>query len=126
MVCWSSWGISRAMNVRRRFMRSGGGRLTAKSALYGLLQIEEADRLCQVRGCASLHAVPDIGGQALGGNNHHGDVHERRIAAHLAQNIQTRNFRHHNIEQNNIWLLGNHRSEERRVGKDRSSSGQNE
>src|SRR3989304_6552304 len=102
MLCWSSRGISRAMTVRRRFMSSGGRGLTAKSPLYGFLQIEEADWLCQVCGCASFQAMPDIGGHAPGGNNHNRDVHKRRGAAHLGQNIETGNLGHHNVEQDNI------------------------
>src|SRR5688572_8951411 len=108
MICWSSSGISRAMNVRRRLMRSGCCGLTAKCTVHSFLQIYEADRLCQVCGRARLHTMPDIGGHTHGGNNNDRDIQKQRVCAHLAQNIETGNLRHHYIEQDNIWLFVSH------------------
>ncbi|MCK7505735.1 MAG: hypothetical protein MZV70_17730 [Desulfobacterales bacterium] len=63
-------------------------------AFDGFLQLKETDRgLVEVGGGARLHAVLDVGWHALGSDHDGRDVRQVRVAAHLPENIEPRDFR---------------------------------
>src|SRR5687768_16633119 len=95
---------------------SEGGGLTPKCAYHSFLELMEANRLCEVNGRACLHAVFYISGHCGGRDNHHWNIGERGVAAHLPQNIETRYLGHHNIENDHIRSFGGHHGESRCTG----------
>src|SRR6266508_3283355 len=111
-----SRGSSTATNARRRLRFSSGWRLAVQRAFYSLFEFEEADGFGEIGRRPCFHPISDIRGHALRRNHHHRNIGKRGILTHPPQDIQTGNFRHHNIEQNNVWLFFRHHGEGRRAG----------
>ena len=82
--------------------------MSSQSPFDGFFEFEKADRFGEVRRCARLHAIFDIGGHALGGNHDDGNACQRRVAPHQTQDIQPGDFGHHDVEQDDIGFFGGH------------------